>query len=108
MTSFNHRDDQRHRPAEFAARAGGPAKELLARLGATLDEAGAVFSRLTEEDLLAPMDIQGYHTTGLAAVYHVVEHFAMHYGQILYIAKALQGQDLGFYSELNKTGRRAQ
>ncbi len=108
VTSFNHCDDQRHRPAEFAARAGGPAKELLARLGATLDEAGAVFSRLTEEDLLAPMDIQGYHTTGLAAVYHVVEHFAMHYGQILYIAKALQGQDLGFYSELNKTGRRAQ
>ena len=108
VSSFNHRDDHRNRPAEFAEKAGGPANELLARLGATLDEAEAVLSRLTEEDLLAPMDIQGYHTNGLAAVYHVVDHFAMHYGQILYIAKALQGQDLGFYSELNKTGRRSQ
>lgn len=108
VTSFNRREDQRNRPAEFAEKAGGPANELLARLGATLDEAAAVLSRLTEADLLAPMDIQGYHTTGLAAVYHVVEHFAMHYGQILYIAKAQQGQDLGFYSELNKTGRRSQ
>jgi uncharacterized damage-inducible protein DinB len=105
VTSFKHRDDQRNRPAEFAEKAGGPANELLARLGSTLDEAAAVLSGLTEEDLLSPMDIQGYHTTGLAAVYHVVDHFAMHYGQILYIAKALQGQDLGFYKELNQTGR---
>jgi hypothetical protein len=30
----------------------------------------------------------------------------MHYGQILYIVKTLSGADLGFYSELNKTGRR--
>jgi uncharacterized damage-inducible protein DinB len=105
VTSFNRRDDQRNRPAEFAEKAGGPANELLAKLGATLDEAAEVLSRLTEEDVRAPMDIQGYHTNGLAAVYHVVEHFAMHYGQILYIAKALQGQDLGFYKELNQTGR---
>lgn len=108
VTSFNRREDHRNRPAEFAEKAGGSATDLLAKLDATLDEAAAVLSRLTEADLLAPMDIQGYHTTGLAAVYHVVEHFAMHYGQILYIAKALEGQDLGFYSELNKTGRRAQ
>jgi uncharacterized damage-inducible protein DinB len=107
VTSFTGRQDQRNRPAEFAERAGGPAGEVLARLGATLDEAAAVLSRLTEEDLLTPMEIQGYHVTGLAAIYHVVEHFGMHYGQIVYIAKALQGTDLGFYSELNKTGRSA-
>jgi hypothetical protein len=29
----------------------------------------------------------------------------MHYAQILYIAKYIGGKDLGFYSELNKTGR---
>ena len=105
VTSFNRREDRRNRSTEFAEKAGGPASEVLARLGATLDEASAVLSRLTEEDLLAPMDIQGYHVTGLGAVYHVVEHFAMHYGQVIYIAKALQNKDLGFYRELNKTGR---
>jgi len=35
----------------------------------------------------------------------VVEHFAMHYGQILYITKNLCGKDLGFHKDLNKTGR---
>ena len=105
VTSFNRRDDKRNRSAEFAEKAGGQANEVLARLGATLDEVDTVLSRLTEEDLLAPMDIQGYHVTGLGAVYHVVEHFGMHYGQVIYIAKALQNKDLGFYAELNKTGR---
>jgi uncharacterized damage-inducible protein DinB len=107
VTSFSRQQDQRDRPAEFAERAGGPASDVLARLGATLDEAAVVLGRLTEEDLLTPMDIQGYHVTGLAAVYHVVEHFGMHYGQIIYITKALQGSDLGFYRALNKTGRAA-
>ena len=70
-----------------------------------MKEASAVLSRLTEQDLLAPYEIQGYHVTGLEAVYQVVEHFGLHYGQIVYITKALQGKDLGFYSELNRTGR---
>jgi hypothetical protein len=34
-----------------------------------------------------------------------VEHFGLHYGQILYIAKSLSGRDLGFYRELNKAER---
>lgn len=105
VSSFNQQSDQRNRPAEFAEKAGGPATELLARLGATMNEASAVLSRLTEKDLLAPMEIQGYQVTGLVAVYQVVEHFGLHYGQIVYIAKAMEGKDLGFYRELDKTGR---
>ena len=66
-----------------------------------------MLSRLTPADLLATLHIQGYTVTGLYAVYHVVEHFGMHYGQILYITKLLRGEDLGFYRELDKTGRPA-
>ena len=29
----------------------------------------------------------------------------MRYGRILYITKLLRGEDLGFYRELDKTGR---
>src|SRR5215469_12060426 len=105
VAAFNRQDDLRNRPAEFAEKAGGPASEVLATLGATMDEAAVVLSRLTEEDLVAPMEIQGYHVTGLVAVYQVVEHFGLHYGQIVYITKALEGKDLGFYRELSKTGR---
>jgi hypothetical protein len=70
-----------------------------------MQEAAGVLSRLTESDLLARYDIQGNNVTGLDAVYQVVEHFGMHYGQVLYIAKSLSGVDLGFHRELNKTGR---
>ena len=40
--------------------------------------------------------------TGFEAIYHVVEHFSMHYGQILYVTKLITGQDLGFYRYLDK------
>jgi hypothetical protein len=43
--------------------------------------------------------------TGLAAIYQVIEHFGLHYGQISYITKMLQDRDLGFYKDLSKTGR---
>lgn len=105
VASFNHLEDKRRRPQEFAARNAFSAAELLAQMGATMEQASAVLARLTTEELLASYEIQGYRVSGLYAVYQVVEHFAMHYGQILYIAKSLGGSDLGFYRELDKTGR---
>jgi uncharacterized damage-inducible protein DinB len=105
VTSFNRSKDYRDRPAEFKQREVIPAATLLSRLGATLQEASEVLARLTEADLTAPMEIQGYKVRGLEAVYHVVEHFAQHYGQIVYITKMLRGADLGFYRQLSETGR---
>ena len=107
VTSFYHGEDKRNRPAEFAAREGGTAKELLDLLGATLDEATKVLERLTPAELLSDYEVQGYHTNGVYVVYHVIEHFGMHYGQIVYITKYLSGKDLGFYKELSQTGRSA-
>ena len=103
--SLTRQEDARDRPAEFAERRVIPKRELLDTLGATIGEAGAVLSRLTEADLRSTLQIQGYTVSGVEAVYHVVEHFGMHYGQILYIAKLVSGEDLGFYRELDKTGR---
>src|SRR5262249_10564353 len=70
VTSFNRTDHGRQRAAEFAAREPIDPAVLLDRLGATLQEASAVLSRLTEADLLATMHIQGYTVTGLEAIYH--------------------------------------
>jgi uncharacterized damage-inducible protein DinB len=105
VASFNRWEDARDRPAEFGEREGIPASVLLKRLGATIQEASEVLARLTQADLVAAYEIQGYKVRGLDAVYQVVEHFGLHYGQILYITKTLGGADLGFYRELNKTGR---
>ena len=105
VSSFRRAGDSRDRPAEFMERRLVPPSVLLEELGTTLKEASAVLSALTEADLLTTLDIQGYTVTGLEAVYHVVEHFGMHYGQILYITKLLRGENLGLYRDLDVTGR---
>ena len=105
VASFNRQNDYRNRPAEFAKTGSISVSVLLEKLGVTMQEASEVLARLTKADLLARYEIQGYHVSGLEAVYQVVEHFGLHYGQIAYIAKSLSGQNLGFYRELDKTGR---
>jgi Protein of unknown function (DUF1572) len=105
VSSFNRLEDVRDRPAEFSERRSIPASALLEKLGGTMLEASEVLARLTEADLLATFHIQGYTVDGLQAVYQVVEHFGMHYGQILFITKLVRSKDLSFYRELDKTGR---
>ncbi len=90
--------DVRNRPAEFATTGGRTAEDVLADLRAAVDETCAVIDGLDEPALLATYAIQGREPTGLGAVYHVVEHFAMHAGQIVWIAKA-RGGGVRFYED---------
>ena len=108
VAPFIQMEDTRDRPTEFKQREAIPASALLEQLGATLQLASGVLSRLTEKELVTLFDIQGYRQSGLGVVFHVVEHFGMHYGQIVYITKMLRSADLGFYRELDKTGRASQ
>ena len=105
VASFNRLDDTRDRPVEFATREGIPATALLEQLGATMRRASDVLARLTDADLRATFHIQGYTVSGLHAVYQVVEHFGLHYGQIIYVTKFVSGKDLGFYRELGGPGK---
>jgi uncharacterized damage-inducible protein DinB len=106
VASFSRAEDRRNRPAEFAAREGVPRDELIARLGATVERAGQTLARLTEAELLATYEIQGFSVSGLRAVYQVIEHFALHYGQVVYIVKQLRGEDLGYTRGLlDKSGK---
>lgn len=107
LAPFDHREDKRNRPAEFAERQVIPKNELLNALGNTLDQVADLIPRIGESELLTTYHIQGYTVTGLHAIYQVVEHFGLHYGQISYITKMLRGVDLGFYRELQATGRRS-
>ncbi len=105
VASFNGYRDERNRAVEFKERRLISGHELLCRLDATMQQASETLDRLTPDRLSRVYEIQGYTVTGLEAVYQVVEHFGMHCGQILWIVKSLTGADLGFYRELDKTGR---
>lgn len=90
---------ERHRDAEFASRDGAGAAELLAALEKTLGEAAAVLEALSDDDLTEARSIQGRQTTVLGAVYHVVEHFAMHTGQIVLLTKIHAPGAIHFYED---------
>lgn len=89
--------DLRERQTEFDASGGIGRDELLARLKQTVEDVDGVLARLTGSELLEIRTIQGRETSILDAIYHVVEHFGMHTGQIIFLAKMLGKKDLGFY-----------
>jgi hypothetical protein len=94
--------DTRERDAEFAARGDVSRSELKDRLRSTISAAAAVIESLPPGRLADRVTVQGYELTVLEAVYHVVEHFAGHTGQIIFLTKWLTGDDLGFHAHLRK------
>jgi len=79
--------DVRVRSAEFAARDGQPASELLADLERALVEVDTVLAALSPGMLLDRRTIQGRDVTVFEAILNVVQHFSHHVGQVIWIAK---------------------
>ncbi len=94
------RPDTRDRDAEFDARGGVTTPVLMERLGAAVEDAAAVMTAVTADRLAERITVQKYEVSVLEAIYHVVEHFALHTGQIIFATKMLTGEDLGFYRHL--------
>ena len=90
--------DARVRQAEFDARGGVTRAELVELLERTFADLDRTLRTLDPARLLERRVIQGTDVTLLEAILHVVEHVSHHTGQILWIAKARSGTDLGFWS----------
>lgn len=89
----------RNRAAEFAAREGASRDTLLADLERALDEVDAVLVALPASRLSETALIQGRDLTVLDAIYHVVEHFGYHLGQIIYVSKQAVPGGVKFYED---------
>jgi uncharacterized damage-inducible protein DinB len=87
---------ERDRDREFEEQGPIPRQALITQLRGTVEGACAVFGRLSDDSLARKHTIQGLHVTGLGAVFHVVEHFSYHTGQIIYITKLKRSRDLKF------------
>ena len=87
----------RDRAAEFAQRDPLPIEQILPPLQQTVEQAAQIIEALTPEKLRERLTIQGYDVSVLAAVFHAVEHFALHTGQIIYQTKIVTGLDLSLY-----------
>ena len=89
--------DVRDRQSEFDQRAAIAVAVLIDRLEQTISDVDRVLASLTPADLHTRRTIQANDVTVLEAIYHVVEHFSMHTGQIILLAKADQADRVRFY-----------
>lgn len=94
--------DNRQRDGEFAARGEISPQDLKTRLAEVVAEAAATIRALPSPRLEERIHVQVYDITVLEAIYHVVEHFSGHTGQIIFATKLLTGSDLGFYRHLSQ------
>ena len=92
---------ERDRDAEFSERQPVPKVKLIANIEVTVREVDKALEDLPPSELLERFPVQVYSTSRLQAIYHVVEHFSYHLGQILYIYKMRTGEDPGFYRHLS-------
>ncbi len=102
LTGIGGEPDHRLRDEEFAARGGMEPQALGRLLKDAVDRAAALIVALPPSRLAERNTIQGHDVTLLEAIFHVVEHFSGHTGQIIFITKMMTGEDLGFYSYLSK------
>src|SRR5215212_3511518 len=87
----------RDRDAEFEQRELISRTELLNLLRSTLADVEKTLNTLDPGTLLSRRTIQSHDIDILEAVFHVIEHFSMHAGQIFLLTKLLTGTDLRFY-----------
>src|SRR5262249_21831991 len=100
-------EDTRDRASEFATRGSAPKTELIDLVKATLDKANAVLAKIEGECAATNSDMplqrvcrpQAYEVTVLDAIFHVVEHFSYHTGQIIFAAKWLAEGRVSFYDD---------
>lgn len=99
VTGIGGAEGTRDRSLEFSVREGPDAAALLELLESAVRDADAVLAGIDSGQLDRELTIQGRQTTVLAAVYHVVEHFSMHAGQIFMIAKMHAPGLVAFYDD---------
>lgn len=105
LGGVGRREITRYRAGEFSQRDGADGAKLLDNLEAVLREADGILAGLSEADLSRSLVIQERETTTLAAIYHVVEHFAMHTGQIVFLTKMYAPNKIHFYDDAGGLAR---
>ena len=97
--------DVRQRNAEFAAQSGATCDELIVQLRAARDDVMEILSGLDVASLGEIRSIQGRETTVFAAIYHVVEHYSGHTGQVILLAKSFVPGAVKFYDDADGLAR---
>jgi len=96
LSAIGGADDTREKPREFAERTPIAKQELLRNLSAALEQSDRVLEQFDASRLLELTTVQGRSRPIFEVLSIVLEHFALHTGQIIYITKLRTGKELRF------------
>lgn len=96
LATFGGAPDTRDKEREFSERTSVSGKALLQKLETALRDSDKILSQFNPDRFLETAVLQGRERTYLEVLAVVLEHFALHTGQIIYIAKLMTGKDLKF------------
>jgi len=97
VSGVGGKPDTRARQTEFDTREGKSGSELIKGLRSVVEEAAEVLTEIDSHKLSEKRTIQQKEISVFYAIYHAVEHFSMHTGQIIQMTKERTGKDLKFY-----------
>jgi hypothetical protein len=92
----------RDRDAEFDISLRRTSEELRQQLNGTISEAAVVLRQFPAERLTEQTPKPGYDRLVLENIFTVLEHFAVHTGQIMFATKQMTQRDLGDISRSKK------
>ena len=98
VSGVGGKPDTRKRQKEFDEVGPVAVEKLMFRFEQIVQEACEALQNQDAEKLLEKRMIQGNNVTVMNAIYHAVEHFSTHTGQIIYITKLIKGKDMVFYN----------
>ncbi len=88
--------DQRDRAQEFASREAIPRDQLWQLFSKTLAEADAALAACPPHRLTEPIEVQGFPTTRLGAIYDSSAHLVGHMLQIVLLTRQFRGDTYRF------------
>jgi uncharacterized damage-inducible protein DinB len=107
LSSLAQQPDVRERDLEFSTEGGLSKAELLHKLSTTIDEACAAVNACADAELLQKRQVQGFTFSGVGIILHAVEHLSYHTGQIAYLVKLRNDQQIGLYDDFNLNTKNA-
>lgn len=107
LASLAQQPDVRERDLEFSTEGGLSKAELLHKISTTIDEACAAVNACSDTDLLHERQVQGFTFSGVGIILHAVEHLSYHTGQIAYLVKLRNDQQIGLYDDFDLNTKNA-
>jgi uncharacterized damage-inducible protein DinB len=105
LAGVGEQPDERNRPSEFSTKGGVSKTALMRDLENAVHEAYHTIATLDPKLLSEERTIQGNKVTLMQDIFHVVEHFAYHTGQIVHIVKAMKQHNFPWHAHLEVSER---